>query len=67
MRYLTYRGLTREVYEIEEWHPSNDGRDRWAFNGNRVMDESIRKELIYKSIKDLFQPGAANPIKYLNC
>ena len=63
----TYRGLTREVYEIEEWYPSNDGRDRWAFNGNRVMDESIRKELIYKSIKDLFQPGAANPIKYLNC
>lgn len=62
----TYRGLTREVYEIAEWYHSDD-RNRWAFNGNRVMDESIRKELIYKSIKDLFQPGAANPIKYLNC
>lgn len=62
----TYRGLTREVYEIEEWYHSND-RNRWAFNGIRVSDESIRKELIYKSIKDLFPLGAANPIKYLNC
>ena len=62
----TYRGLTREVYEIEEWYHSND-RNRWAFNGSRVSDESIRKELIYKSIKDLFPLGAANPIKYLNC
>lgn len=62
----TYRGLTREVYEIEEWYHSDD-RNRWAFNGKRVLDESIRKELIYKSINHLFSPGAANPIKYINC
>ena len=62
----TYRGLTREVYEIEEWYHS-DERKRWAFNGKRVLEESIRKELIYKSIKDIFPVGAANPIKYLNC
>ena len=63
----TYRGLTREIYEIHEWHPSEvDGKVRWGFHGKKVNDE-IRKELRYKSISSYFPKGAANPIKYINC
>jgi len=63
----TYRGLTREVYEIHEWYPSEvDGKIRWGFHGKKASNE-IRKELRYKSIVSYFPKGAANPIKYINC
>lgn len=63
----TYRGLTREVYEIEEWYPiEGRGKTRWGFNGTKVNDR-IRESLRYKSISSYFTKGAANPIKYLNC
>lgn len=63
----TYRGLTREIYEIHEWYPSEvDGKTRWGFHGCKASDE-IRRELRYKSIASYFPKGAANPIKYLNC
>jgi hypothetical protein len=63
----TYRGLTREVYVIDEWYPVVvNGKTRWGFNGCRAEDE-LRKELRYKSISSYFPKGAANPIKYLNC
>lgn len=63
----TYRGLTREVYEINEWHPSEvGGKVRWGFHGCKA-NETIRKELRYKSIAPYFPKGAANPIKYINC
>lgn len=63
----TYRGLTREIYEIHEWHPSEvGGKVRWGFHGSIACDE-IRKELRYKSIASYFPKGAANPIKYINC
>jgi len=63
----TYKGLTREVYEIQEWYPIEiKGKVRWGFNGCRASDE-LRQELRYKSISSYFPKGAANPIKYLNC
>ena len=63
----TYRGLTREVYEINEWYPIEvNGKIRWGFNGCKA-NETLRKELRYKSISSYFPKGAANPIKYLNC
>jgi len=40
-----YRGLTREVYRIEEWHPSGK---RWAFTG-RLAPEDVRLQYRYKS------------------
>ena len=63
----TYRGLTREVYKINEWYPIKvNGKTRWGFNGHRV-DDKLRNELRFKSIASYFPKGAANPIKYLNC
>lgn len=63
----TYRGLTREVYKIEEWYPIEvKGKTRWGFNGAKASKE-IRDKLRYKSIASFFSKGAANPIKYLNC
>jgi len=63
----TYRGLTREVYKIEEWFPVEvREKKRWGFNGSKANKE-IRDKLRYKSIASFFSKGAANPIKYLNC
>lgn len=59
----TYRGLTREVYIINEWYQIGD---RWGFNGERA-DEATRASLRYKSIAGLSKRGAANPIRYINC
>lgn len=59
----TYRGLTREVYKINDWEPIDD---RWGFNGE-IADEATRNSLRYKSIAGMFKQGAANPIKYVNC
>jgi hypothetical protein len=64
---VTYRGLTREVYKIEEWYPVKvRGKTRWGFNGTKANND-IREKLRYKSIASFFSKGAANPIKYLNC
>jgi len=64
----TYRGLTREIYQIDEWFSvERNGKTRHGFNGRVVTDEVIRNELRYKSIASFFKQGAANPIKYLNC
>ncbi len=64
----TYRGLTREVYKIDEWYSIQvaDNKIRWGFTG-AIADELIRKKLRYKSIAAYFVRGAANPIKYINC
>lgn len=63
----TYRGLTREVYKIENWYPIEiKGKTRYGFNGVQANSE-IRNLLRYKSIASFFSKGAANPIKYINC
>ncbi|AEP29380.1 LEM-3-like GIY-YIG domain-containing protein [Brumicola nitratireducens] len=63
----TYRGLTREVFEINDWFSNDvDGKPRWGFNG-QIAKEVIRNELRHKDISDLFRRGAANPVKYVNC
>lgn len=63
----TYRGLTREIYEIEHWYPIDvGGKNRWGFHGC-IAAEDIRDKLRYRSIASFFSQGAANPIKYLNC
>ncbi|MEY3885582.1 MAG: hypothetical protein RIS87_1357 [Pseudomonadota bacterium] len=59
----TYRGLTREVYQINEWYQIDE---RWGFNG-QLADEAIRTNLRYKSISEISERGAANPIRYFNC
>lgn len=59
----TYRGLTREVYQINEWYQIGN---RWGFNGY-LADETTRNNLRYKSIAGMSARGAANPIRYINC
>lgn len=59
----TYRGLTREVYQINDWFEIGD---RWGFNG-QLADEATRANLRYKSIAEFSKRGAANPIRYINC
>jgi hypothetical protein len=59
----TYRGLTREVYQINDWYQIGN---RWGFNG-QLADDDIRNSLRYKSIIGLSTRGAANPIRYINC
>lgn len=60
----TYRGLTREVYEISKWYHIRD--KRWGFEGCKAS-EDIRSALRYKSIAAYFKKGSSNPIKYINC
>lgn len=60
----TYRGLTREVYKINDWYQVEDLR--WAFNGE-LADEERRLKYRHKSIVHLFPKGAANPVRYINC
>lgn len=63
----TYRGLTREVFEIHDWFVNEvDGKTRWGFNGC-IAHQVIRSELRHKDSSALFRRGAANPVKYLNC
>jgi len=63
----TYRGLTREIYKIENWFPIDvNGKTRWGFNGVKAST-IICDNLRYKSIKSFFVKGAVNPIKYINC
>ena len=63
----TYRGLTREVYEIERWFKVEaNARIRWGFDG-KIAAEAIRQQIRYKSISSYFRKGSANPVKYLNC
>jgi hypothetical protein len=63
----TYRGLTREAYEIHEWYPVYaNGKDRWGFKGE-LASEDIRSELRLRSVEDYFRKGASNPVRYVNC
>lgn len=59
----TYRGLTREVYKINDWYQING---RWGFNG-QLADDTTRASLKYKSVSGILKRGAANPIRYINC
>ena len=59
----TYRGLTRNVFSIDDWQPIGK---RWSFIGE-LAESKIQNELSYKSIRHLAKRGAANPIRYVNC
>ena len=62
-----YEGVCIEVYEVHDWHRVPfEGSTRWEFDGV-VANDDIRSELLFKSVKYLFRPVAANPIRYLNC
>jgi len=62
-----YKGVCVEVYKVHEWRlGSFNDKPKWEFDGV-VADDNIRSLMLFKSIKHLFRPGAANPIRYHNC
>ena len=72
-----YKGVVREVYEIQAWLPGNStlrcfrktaavDDERWEFVG-RIAAHPVRKKYVGKSISKYQKPGTQNPIKYINC
>ncbi|NDW11461.1 hypothetical protein D0T50_00975 [Bacteroides sp. 214] len=55
-----YRGLVREIYEIESWNPIYD---RWEFFG-KIADEPIRSKYKNGSLEKYIKKGGQNPIRY---
>jgi hypothetical protein len=55
-----YRGLVREVYEIENWYQVNE---RWGFNG-KVAKKEIRDKYLNNSLENYIKKGNQNPIRY---
>ena len=68
-----YKGVVREVYRIQEWHPagtlayqtrsdlrSEDIGHRWEFEGEVAVD--VRDEYVDRSVGK----GGQNPIRYVN-
>lgn len=69
-----YKGIIKEIYEIEQWLPAGSTprpvlpeaevpEGRFEFVG-KIAGEEIRNKYIGKSMADLYQRGEANPIKY---
>lgn len=56
----SYRGLVREVYEIENWYQINN---RWGFNG-RIAPKEIRDKYLNNSLENYIRKGNQNPIRY---
>ncbi len=56
----SYRGLVREVYEIEKWQPNGD---RWEFVG-KVAADKIRDKYLNQSLENYIKKGGQNPIRY---
>jgi len=69
-----YRGIVREVFRIDSWHPAGSThyqfrrRDatwagRWEFCGG-VAEPLVRQRYVGGSVAHLFPDGARAPIKY---
>lgn len=56
----SYRGLVREIYEIENWYQVNE---RWGFNG-KVAEKEIRDKYLNNSLENYIKKGNQNPIRY---
>ena len=56
----SYRGLVREVYEIENWYQVDR---RWGFNG-KIANIEIREKYLNNSLENYIKKGNKNPIRY---
>jgi len=75
--FAIYKGIVREVYSIESWHPGGTTpcktglhtnprhAGRWEFTGSKAQ-ETVRSKYIGRSVADYFPRGSANPIAYVN-
>lgn len=58
----SFRGIVREVYTVEDWHKTEDGK-RWCFTG-KVAESEIRDKYINQSLENYIKKGSQNPIRY---
>jgi len=72
--FIIHKGIIKEVYKIDSWHPASKGSGlnisgdfagRYEFVGEVALD-SIRKKYKLASIKHYFVRGNSNPINYIN-
>lgn len=56
----SYRGLVREIFEIEGWQPNGD---RWEFIG-KLAEDKIREKYLNQSLENYIKKGGQNPIRY---
>lgn len=79
--FAVYAGMIAEVYAVAGWYPagttqygtradmmgeiSGDLNLRYEFIG-KVAPEEVRKKYLHKSVSNLAEPGARNPIRYIN-
>lgn len=73
-----YRGVVREVYRIDGWHPAGttayDSRtftpaecaNRSEFVGSTAPEE-IRKQFLFGNVSNYLSDGSQNPISYVCC
>ena len=68
--FAVYRGIIREVYEIEQWFPITTGvarqkrRKRWYFTGKVAMH---LRHYVGRSTAKYSIVHSQNPIRYVNC
>jgi uncharacterized protein len=58
-----FKGIVRQVYEIQSWLPSPTRPGRLLFEGVVAADKA---HYVGKSVQHI-KPRSANPIKYVNC
>ncbi len=58
-----YRGIIREVFIIDKWKRSLNGR--YLFEG-KIAQKDIRERYLDKSVAKYWKKGSQNPIKYVN-
>lgn len=73
-----YKGIVREVYQIDQWHPAGTTtynirakeevkvHGRWEFTGG-VAEPKIRDKYVGRSVENYLAANSQNPIKYVNC
>jgi uncharacterized protein len=73
-----YRGLVREVYQIDQWFPAGTTHyrtrtidevnvpGRWEFSGV-IAEPAIRDKYVGKAVENYLAANSQNPIKYINC
>jgi uncharacterized protein len=62
--FAVFRGVVRQVYEIERWYLSPDNPSRWEFEGHVAPDA---QHYLGKSVSHYLKRGAQRPTKYINC
>lgn len=75
--FAVYKGEVKEVYEIDEWHPSGTTpcrpgvyatprhEGRWEFTG-KPAQQSVRSKYVGKSVAAYFSTGSSNVFQYVN-